>query len=91
MAPLTRYQGHYFSEDGSKLAYSVTQRGSDWFCIHVMDVATGQQLPDRIDWCKFSSVAWNKVHFIIVNSCTAHARLVHRNTYLHGIPYTSRM
>ncbi|KAG5176056.1 prolyl endopeptidase [Tribonema minus] len=53
-------QGHYFTEDGSKLAYTVSMRGSDWYSIHVMDVATGKELPDRIDWCKFSSVAWNK-------------------------------
>jgi Prolyl oligopeptidase, N-terminal beta-propeller domain len=39
----------------------VSLSGSDWYTIHIKDVDTGLDLPDKIEWCKFSSVAWNKV------------------------------
>lgn len=47
-----------FSEDGSLLAYGLSEAGSDWATLHVRDVATGEQLPDRIKWTKFSGISW---------------------------------
>ncbi len=46
------------SPDGKYLAYSLSQGGSDWTTIHVRDVATGKDLPDSIQWVKFSGPSW---------------------------------
>ncbi len=50
----------YLTEDANTLAYMISLSGSDWQTIYVMDVATGKVLPDEVQWCKFSSVAWTK-------------------------------
>lgn len=52
--------GTWFSDDGSKLAYSVSDGGSDWRKIYVMDVATGETAPEVLDWVKFSGATWLK-------------------------------
>jgi len=46
------------SPDGSLLAYSVQDGGTDWRIIRVIDVATGEQLGDEIRWAKFTGIAW---------------------------------
>ena len=46
------------SGDAKYLAYSVARAGSDWNEIFVLDIATGQNLPDHILWVKFSGMAW---------------------------------
>jgi prolyl oligopeptidase len=46
------------SGDGGKLAYSISNGGSDWRTIKVRDVATGQDLPDEIRWAKFTGIEW---------------------------------
>jgi len=48
------------SEDGRHAAYQISASGSDWREIKVRDVATGQDLPDRVQWVKFSGTAWAK-------------------------------
>ncbi|HEX4334968.1 MAG TPA: prolyl oligopeptidase family serine peptidase [Polyangiaceae bacterium] len=48
------------SRDGRLLAYGLSSAGSDWTEIHVRDVATAKDLPDRIQWTKFSDAAWRK-------------------------------
>jgi prolyl oligopeptidase len=48
------------SPDGRLLAYSLSQGGSDWQTWHVRDVETGEDLPDVIEWSKFSGAAWLK-------------------------------
>lgn len=47
-----------FTEDGSLIAYALSQSGSDWTTILVKDVATGENLADELDWVKFSGIAW---------------------------------
>lgn len=42
------------SDDGARLAYAVSEAGSDWQTWHVRDVASGQDLPDRVPWSKFT-------------------------------------
>jgi prolyl oligopeptidase len=49
-----------FSDDGTRLAYSVSASGSDWQEWRVRDVATRQDLPDIVRWSKFSSAAWRR-------------------------------
>ncbi len=46
------------SPHGKYYAYALSQGGSDWETIHVLDVATGKELPDQVHWVKFSGVAW---------------------------------
>ena len=46
------------SPDGKYLAYALSQGGSDWQTVHVMDVATGKTLPHAVRWVKFSNIAW---------------------------------
>ena len=46
------------SEDGALAAYQVSASGSDWKEIRVIDVATARELPDRVQWVKFSGIAW---------------------------------
>lgn len=46
------------SEDGRYLAYSLSSSGSDWLEWHVRDIASGQDLNDRLRWSKFSGAAW---------------------------------
>jgi prolyl oligopeptidase len=46
------------SRDGSLLAYGVAEAGSDWQEWRVRKVDSGQDLPDRIQWVKFSSASW---------------------------------
>ncbi|WP_204351862.1 hypothetical protein, partial [Klebsiella variicola] len=46
------------SRDGKLLAYGVAGAGSDWQTWRVRDLATGQDLPDTIEWVKFSGAAW---------------------------------
>ncbi len=46
------------SRDGRYLAYGVSTAGSDWTEIRVRDVVSGNDLPDRIQWVKFSGVDW---------------------------------
>src|SRR5262249_54860410 len=46
------------SEDGRLLLYALADAGSDWTTLQVRDVATGKDLDDRIEWVKFSGLAW---------------------------------
>jgi len=47
-----------FSNDKKYLAFHINQGGSDWQTIYVMEVANQNQLPDKLEWIKFGSVAW---------------------------------
>ena len=46
------------SENGQLLAYATAEGGSDWQVWHVRDIETGLDLPDLIQWAKFSGAAW---------------------------------
>jgi prolyl oligopeptidase len=48
------------SEDGQLVAYGLSRAGSDWTEWRVRRVNDGLDLPDSIEWTKFSSVAWTK-------------------------------
>ncbi|MEO5987170.1 MAG: prolyl oligopeptidase family serine peptidase [Candidatus Limnocylindria bacterium] len=47
------------SDSGELVAYAVSDAGSDWRTWRVRRVSTGQDLPDRLPWSKFSSAAWS--------------------------------
>ena len=46
------------SPDGNYLAYSIARSGSDWNEIYVIDLKSGELLPDHIQWVKFSNISW---------------------------------
>jgi prolyl oligopeptidase len=46
------------SPDGKRLLYAVQDGGSDWRRLRVIDVDSGETLPDDISWVKFSDLAW---------------------------------
>ncbi len=48
-----------FSNDDRYVAFSRSEAGSDWREIHVMEIASKTELPDRIRWVKFSEAAWH--------------------------------
>ncbi|MFZ6029132.1 MAG: prolyl oligopeptidase family serine peptidase [Chloroflexota bacterium] len=48
------------SEDGRWLAYATSASGSDWLTWRVRSVDDGTDLPDVIEWSKFSSASWRK-------------------------------
>ncbi len=45
---------------GRYVAYAVQEAGADWRTWHVVDVKTGQILPDVLRWNKFSNISWDK-------------------------------
>jgi prolyl oligopeptidase len=47
-------------ESGALLAYALSESGSDRQELSVRDVSTGRDLPDRLQWVKFVSVAWTR-------------------------------
>ncbi len=46
------------SSDGRYVVYGQSVGGSDWSEYHVMEVATGETLPDVVEWVKVSDAAW---------------------------------
>jgi len=52
--------GTSFSEDGKTLAYSISEGGSDWRKIIVMDTETKQIKEDTLVDIKFSGMSWYK-------------------------------
>ena len=51
--------GTSMSDDGKYMAYTISRSGSDWTEIYVLDVETGELLPDHIEWAKFTGADWN--------------------------------
>ncbi|MDP7029719.1 MAG: prolyl oligopeptidase family serine peptidase [Phycisphaerales bacterium] len=50
--------GMGFSDDGRYLAWAQSDGGSDWKTWRVRDLHTGEDLPERIEWSKFSGASW---------------------------------
>jgi prolyl oligopeptidase len=50
--------GFGLTHDGSLVAYATQSSGADWQTWHVKDVATGRDLPDTLQWSKFSGASW---------------------------------
>ena len=54
----TRLGQFSLSKDGKYLGYGVSQGGSDWTDVYVMDVATKEKQSDHLEWVKVSGVSW---------------------------------
>ena len=52
-----------FDKEGKYLAYRIAEGGSDWNKGLVLDLTTGELLPDEIRWIKFSGLSWYKDGF----------------------------
>ncbi len=52
--------GRSFSEDGNLMAYSISEGGSDWRKIVVMDVLSKKLVGDTLVDVKFSGMSWYK-------------------------------
>jgi prolyl oligopeptidase len=52
--------GISITDDGLLAAYSIADAGSDWVKWHVRNVTTGEDLPDLVEWSKFSGASWLK-------------------------------
>jgi prolyl oligopeptidase len=50
----------YPSEDGKLLVYGLSSEGTEMSTLYVMDVETGEKLPDQIERTRYSSIAWEK-------------------------------
>jgi len=46
------------SHTGKYIGYGISEGGSDWNEIHVLEVATRKPLADDLEWVKFSSASW---------------------------------
>ncbi len=47
-----------FNKEGNKLAYQISEGGSDWRTVYVKDLVTGELLNDKVEWVKFSGISW---------------------------------
>lgn len=54
----TSLAGLHFTKDGAILAYQISEGGSDWRKIIVIDAETKEQIGDTLTGIKFSNVAW---------------------------------
>lgn len=52
--------GSSTSPDGKYYAYLTSQSGSDAQTLHIKDIATGKDLPDVIEGCRFTGVSWDR-------------------------------
>ena len=50
--------GLSITENGKLAAYGIAVAGSDWQEWRVRNIDSGEDLPDKIEWVKFSSAAW---------------------------------
>ncbi len=51
------------SRNGKYLAYAIADGGSDWRTLKVLDLSTGNNLTDELNWVKFSDISWYKEGF----------------------------
>ena len=46
------------SPDARLLAYTLSEGGADWQTVHVREIASGRELPDKVKWMRFSGLSW---------------------------------
>ncbi len=56
----TSLAGIDFTKDGSLAAYQISEGGSDWRKVIVLNTSIPKQLDDTLTDVKFSGIAWNK-------------------------------
>ena len=48
-----------YSRDGRYLAYGLPERGSDWQPVHILNVDTGEGLPEVLQFTRYPEIAWH--------------------------------
>jgi len=51
-------KGFSVSKDGQYAAYTTAAGGSDWVDMKVINLETGEELSDHLEWIKFSGAGW---------------------------------
>ncbi len=51
-------EGFEPSPSGRYVTYGLAEAGSDWQTLRVLDVESGEQLPDELSWVKFPLPSW---------------------------------
>lgn len=51
------------SLDNKYITYTMSSAGSDWNEIRVREVATNKELDDKLEWVKFTGIAWTEDGF----------------------------
>jgi prolyl oligopeptidase len=46
------------SDNGRHVAFSVQKGGTDWRAIKVLDVESGEELGDTVEWARFTRITW---------------------------------
>ncbi|NVK28603.1 MAG: S9 family peptidase [Flavobacteriia bacterium] len=54
----TSLAGMSFTKDGSLIAYQISEAGSDWRKVIILEAETGRQLEDTLMDVKFSGLSW---------------------------------
>jgi len=80
------------SDDGRFVAYGVQQGGTDWRTIQVLGVDAGTVLEDRVEWARFTDIAWAPdgsgffyARFLQPDSIRAGAGIANHAVYFHAI------
>lgn len=47
------------SDDARYIAYARKESGSDWSTVYVMQVDSGEQLKDKLEWVRWANLTWN--------------------------------
>ncbi len=47
------------NKDGTLFGYTLSEAGSDWRTIYVRRIKDGVDLEDKIEWAKFTGIAWH--------------------------------
>lgn len=78
------------SEDGKLLAYGLASKGSDWMEWKVRNIDTGRDLPDNLQWVKFSGASWthdNKGFFYSRYDAPPEGTMYKGPNYFHKLYY----
>lgn len=81
------------SKDGAHVAYAVQEGGTDWRTIKVVNASTGELLEDRVEWVRFTAIAWAADGSGFFYSrypepgegAASHAALANHAVYFHAI------
>lgn len=55
---LTSLDWWFPSPDGALLCFGLSRHGDEWSTLHLLQIASGEVLPDRIHRARYASVAW---------------------------------
>ncbi len=56
----TALAAYYPDPTGRYVAYLVQEAGSDWRSARIRDLQTGKDLPERLQWLKFTGLSWRR-------------------------------